>query len=264
MANVQPERNETLVLVIDDTIMSRAVTGRRLSLNGYGVVMASSGIEALSVISREPVDLIFLDLVMEGMSGMEVLTSLKSDARYRHIPIVVISGTEDAGAVAECMAAGASAFLPKPVMASSLQETIDDILDGNSATADVPAAMSNEGLSAAESPVINQSTIERLIGDYDRETTADFIAKFEQMAPELKDTVTAAAGTFDATALPRAAHDLKGGARTLGLLRLAAVCRDIEQACYDGRLDDAANSTDALSEHYDEAMEALRDYSAAM
>ncbi len=243
------EKHETRILLVDDNVMSRAVIERRLIRDGYPVVAVNSGVEALLAVSREPVDLIFLDLVMEGMSGLEVMASLKSDRRYRHIPIVVISGVEDAGSIDDVKAAGAAAFLPKPVMAATLRQTVTGILTS------VPAGVNgSEVLGTEKSPVIDPAFIERLERDYDKETTADFIAKFEEMAPGLRDAIMATA-----TARPRAAHDLKGGARTLGLLRLAAICHDIERACSDGRFDDAANLSDGLSEYYDEALKALRD-----
>lgn len=259
--------SEKHVLVVDDNVMSRTVIKRRLTRDGYGVILASSGIEALLAVSREPVDLIFLDLVMDGMSGMEVLTSLKDDARYRDIPVVIISGLDDGETAATVMAAGASDFLHKPVMAAALRETVIDLLGG------APAVVSRavEGAVAAgnkasieDTPIFDPVYIEQLATDYGNETTADFIAQFEDLAPGQRDAIAAARELRDAKAWNRAAHDLKGGARALGLARLAAICRDIEWACTEGRMDDAGKSSDALNEHFDQALKGLRDYVATM
>ncbi|NQU57819.1 MAG: response regulator [Rhodospirillales bacterium] len=258
------DTSETRVLVVDDNAMSRAVIERRLSRDGYSVLTASSGIEALSIVSREPVGLIFLDLVMDGMGGMEVLSELKADARYRHIPVVIISGLDDAGAADDCKAAGASEFLHKPVMAATLQETVIDLLGAAPSDSVAATAVTRAGTSVEDSATFDPIFIGQLISDYGKETTAGFIAQFEELAPAQKDAIAAARDKNSAKAWSRAAHDLKGGARTLGLPRLAAICRDIEIACNDGRLDDAGASSDLLNEHFDEALKGLRDYAAGM
>ena len=256
MADRQPPH----ILVVDDNIMSRAVIERRLTRDGYGVFIANSGAEALSVVNREPIDLIFLDLVMDGISGMEVLATLKSDEEHRDIPVVIISGTDDAGAVAEAKAAGASDFLRKPVIAATLQETVSNILRSGSLAGSNGSSTiaADAGLSAEEAAVINPAGIEQLIRDYGKQTTVEFIDTFEGMAPDLRDAITDARATGDADNWHRAAHDLKGSARALGLVRLAAICRDIEIACDEGRLDDADRSTDELNEHFDEALKEPR------
>lgn len=262
MANRQPPH----ILVVDDNVMSRTVIERRLTRDGYGVFLANSGAEALSVVNRELIDLIFLDLVMDGISGMEVLTTLKGDEKHRNIPVIIISGTDDAGAVAEAKAAGASDFLHKPVMAARLQETVSDILGpcspaGSGGSSNIIA---NAGLSTDEAPVINPVGITQLLRDYGKQITVEFIDTFEGMAPGLRDAIIAARDSGDAVKWHRAAHDLKGSARALGLARLAAICRDIEVACNEDRMADADRSTDDLNEYFDEALKGLRDFAAAM
>lgn len=257
------------ILVVDDNAMSRKVIAYRLQQDGYDVVDAASGAEALAIVENGPIGLIFLDLVMEGMGGMEVLGALKSEKATSGIPVVIVSGVEDRDAIADCMAAGAKDFLPKPVMAAVLQEIAADLV-GPSPTAPTddadkatPAVADEADVDIATLPVLHPSAISQLTKDYGKDTTAGFIARFEALIPGQRDAIAEAARAGNIGNWERAAHDVKGSARTLGLRRLAAVCRDIERACREGRADDALASTDGLDRHLDEALRALRDHTAA-
>jgi class 3 adenylate cyclase/CheY-like chemotaxis protein len=102
------------ILVVDDDGSNRDLLRRRLLHEGHQVVLASNGPEALSLLEREPIDLILLDLLMPGMNGIEVLERLKADRRWHAIPVVMISGLHEIDAVMRCIEAGAEDYLPKP------------------------------------------------------------------------------------------------------------------------------------------------------
>jgi adenylate cyclase len=79
------------VLVVEDTELLRRIYTDKLSQEGYKVFQASDGLEALSIVRNQPLDLILLDLVMPRMSGLEALEALKRDPRTRDIPVVILS-----------------------------------------------------------------------------------------------------------------------------------------------------------------------------
>lgn len=249
------------ILVVDDNEMSRAVIERRLTKDGHDVILASSGEEALKIVESGPVGLIFLDVVMDGIGGMEVLIMLKADDRLRNIPVVMVSGIDETDMPAIFTRAGAADFLHKPVMAKTLQAVVADLLGGGT-----PAESGGDGAgggtgdggpSVADAPLLDPAYIGQLLSDYGKETTAGFIERFQDLAPGQRDAIAEAASAGDAERLRRAAHDLKGGARTLGLGRLAAVCRDIERAT-------DATATEGLNDHFDAALTALKDHAEAM
>jgi len=111
-----PNDSFARILVVDDNVMARTFIERTLGRKGYEMVTASSGDEALAALVENPVDMIFLDLVMPGMSGMEVLQTLQADERHRHIPVVVVSGSEDMNAVE---------FVAKPVKPAELHHSVE-------------------------------------------------------------------------------------------------------------------------------------------
>ena len=66
------------------------------------------------MLAEDRPDVVLLDLVMPGMDGIEVLKRIKGDEVLRHLPVIVISGVDDAESVVRCIEMGAEDFLPKP------------------------------------------------------------------------------------------------------------------------------------------------------
>lgn len=252
------------ILVVDDSLMSRKLVVLRLTKGGHDVVTANSGKEALEIIQSEPVNLIFLDLVMEEMDGLEVLRWLKSNELYKAIPVVMISGVEDIDAVNDCLDAGANDFLHKPVIGSALQEIVADLLGGGS------QQDSEQGNTTVEEPEIDDlalldaAYVTQMLSDYGTETAGKFITRFEELSVEQKNGILAAAATNNLESWSRLANGLKGGARTLGLMRLAASCREIERACSQDRLEDAKSATGLLGEKLTQSLDALRVHMASV
>ena len=102
------------VLVVDDEAGNRDLLARRLQREGYAVVAAGGGHEALAVVAREPVDVVLLDVMMPDLDGLAVLERLKADPATRDVPVIMISALDDLRAIAQCIEAGALDYLPKP------------------------------------------------------------------------------------------------------------------------------------------------------
>ena len=102
------------VLVVDDEAGNRDLLGRRLQREGYAVVSAAGGREALELVAREPVDVVLLDVMMPDLDGLAVLERLKADPASRDLPVIMISALDDLSAIARCIEAGALDYLPKP------------------------------------------------------------------------------------------------------------------------------------------------------
>ncbi len=108
------EPKEAWVLVVDDSATIRAVLGKMLAQNGHVVLKAADGESALEIARTERPDLIFLDIVMPGMSGFAVLRALRHDLLTRDIPIVMISGNLQATEQFYVQRFGADDFMKKP------------------------------------------------------------------------------------------------------------------------------------------------------
>ena len=103
------------ILVVDDSRMMRAALVRELNDLGYSrITQAEDGQSALGLLEQHDVDLVLLDMEMPGISGIDVLTTLKTGAVPSPVPVIVISGAQDEDKVVQCIELGAEDFLPKP------------------------------------------------------------------------------------------------------------------------------------------------------
>jgi len=121
------EPKEACILVVDDSPTIRAVLGKMLAQNRHVVLKAADGESALEIARTERPDLIFLDIVMPGMSGFAVLRALRHDLLTRDIPIVMISGNLQATEQFYVQRFGADDFMKKPFGRSEVFARIDNL-----------------------------------------------------------------------------------------------------------------------------------------
>lgn len=102
------------ILVVDDEAMMRRLLEKLLRMEGYEVVLASSGEQALAALLRDGADTVLLDMRMPGMSGLEVCRQIRNHPRSLHTPVVFITAVNDRELRRKGMEAGADDFLSKP------------------------------------------------------------------------------------------------------------------------------------------------------
>lgn len=117
------------LLVADDNEINRDVLERRLSRLGHEVVCVSSGQEALALLAQQPFDLLFLDVMMPGLTGFEVLQQLKADPNLAELPVLMISALDDLESVIRCLRLGATDYLTKPFEPTLLQTRLETCLE---------------------------------------------------------------------------------------------------------------------------------------
>lgn len=116
------------ILVVEDNEPSRDALARRLERRGYEVVVATDGVEAVSVGRLFKPDLILMDLGLPGIDGCEATRQLKGAASTRHIPIIVLSAHEMARDRELALEAGSDDFDSKPVRFEPLLNKISALL----------------------------------------------------------------------------------------------------------------------------------------
>lgn len=105
-----------LVLVVDDNAVNRKVLHGLLRNEGYAVVMAADGAEAISVFETSPVDFVFMDVMMPGVDGYQATRRIKQlcQERGRFCPVLFVTALTDERSLAECLACGGDDFMVKP------------------------------------------------------------------------------------------------------------------------------------------------------
>jgi len=108
------------ILVVDDQEDNVDLLAELLRVHGYAVETAQSGQQALDAVHRSPPDLVLLDVVMPGVSGLQVLRLLRADARFAALPIVLVTALDPERERITGLEAGADDFLSKPVNSHEL------------------------------------------------------------------------------------------------------------------------------------------------
>ena len=112
------------ILVVEDVPLGLAVLRTRLEAEGFTVLTARDGIEALEQAREGHPDLMLLDLMLPRPSGERVCQELRADPRTRTLPIVVLSARVQEAERLRALAAGADAFIAKPYDMARLVEEI--------------------------------------------------------------------------------------------------------------------------------------------
>ena len=142
------------VLVVDDSATIRAVLGRMLEVEGYAVTRAADGERALEMARSEPPDLIFLDIVLPGMNGFAVLRALRHDPLTQHVPIVMISGNQQATEQFYVQRFGADDFISKPFGQAEVARSIDRLVGFGRLSARQPGVVVPLSVSAETIPAM--------------------------------------------------------------------------------------------------------------
>lgn len=125
------------ILVVDDKATSRELLRTVLEKDGYIVVEAADGLEAIQKSHAEKPALILLDLQLPVRSGYEVLNELRCDPQFAALPIIALTASAMQGDQEKALAAGFTAYLTKPVALTSLRVEIKRILQAAEASAKI-------------------------------------------------------------------------------------------------------------------------------
>lgn len=120
--------NPKTILIADDEEWVRQILEKKFKREGFQALVAGNGLEAVALARSNKPDCILLDIKMPELSGLDACKELKNDADTRHIPIVILSAKAELFDKRAGMAAGADAYLTKPLKFSDILEQIKKVL----------------------------------------------------------------------------------------------------------------------------------------
>ncbi|HEX8777945.1 MAG TPA: response regulator, partial [Rhodanobacter sp.] len=126
---VEEQRVRPLVMVVDDSITMRKVTGRVLERHEYEVSTAKDGVDALEKLHERVPDLMLLDIEMPRMDGYELATHMKADPRLREVPIIMITSRTGEKHRQRAFDIGVDRYLGKPYQEAELLTQIGEVLE---------------------------------------------------------------------------------------------------------------------------------------
>jgi len=123
------EKVSEKILIVDDDPQLVQLIGYKLYAEGYQTVVAHSGEEALQLVEREQPDLVILDVMMPGMSGIEVCSLLRGDPATANLPIIILSARTQVPHRIEGLQAGADEYLTKPISLKEMVARVEALLE---------------------------------------------------------------------------------------------------------------------------------------
>jgi chemosensory pili system protein ChpA (sensor histidine kinase/response regulator) len=121
-------RRVPLVMVVDDSVTMRKVTGRVLERHNFEVLTAKDGVDALERMTERVPDLMLLDIEMPRMDGYELATTMKTDPRLRAVPIIMVTSRTGEKHRQRAFEIGVERYLGKPYQEHELLRNVFDLL----------------------------------------------------------------------------------------------------------------------------------------
>lgn len=124
------EKTIKTLIVDDDNIVRTFMVKLIINKFGYDVVQAGNGIEALKVLEHDDPDIVFLDISMPLMNGIEFLSTVRNHAKYKNLPIVAITAHSDKATVKQLVDLGIQDYILKPLSYNETYARLREIISG--------------------------------------------------------------------------------------------------------------------------------------
>jgi CheY-like chemotaxis protein len=256
------------VLLCDDNAINQKVAVRLLQQMGYKPDIAGNGIEALAALERQQYDLIFMDVQMPEMDGMEATKAIRErqndPGNYPHYKsnIIIVAMTANAmtGDREKCIAGGMDDYLSKPVR----PEDVRKVIERWGATATVPETSTPQPAqtttataplkTASESNMIEPVPVdmERLLDftNGNPEDLRELINLYLKQTGEQIEQLAAAVQAGSAAEVRRLAHSCAGASATCGMSRIVPLLRELEKQGNEGQLTGAAELSRQVNDEF--------------
>ncbi|MBI3815523.1 MAG: response regulator [Nitrospinae bacterium] len=116
------------IMIVDDSFTTRKMLTYLLKGEGFNIVLAENGIDALEKLSFSNIDIIITDLNMPQMDGLELIDSIRNDPNYKNIPVIMLTTESEDSDKQKGFERGASSYLTKPVSQDILIKEVKKFL----------------------------------------------------------------------------------------------------------------------------------------
>jgi len=250
------------VLIVDDNAINQKVAVRILQQFGYEPAIAANGREALEAIEHEPFDLIFMDVMMPEMDGLEATRQIRKrqmNGEQQHFQSRIIICAMTAHAMAgdreKCMGAGMDDYLAKPVRPKDVRDMIEK-WGGKIALDSGAPREAAKAEAAADAPVDLARMNDLTDGNLDnlRELVEMYFTQTQKQFVEMREAIR----DGKADAVRRVAHSCAGASATMGMTHLVPCLRELEKLGASGTLTGAEPICETAATEFERIREFLK------
>ncbi|WP_392530900.1 response regulator [Nostoc sp. C117] len=258
------------ILLVEDISLNQKVALQILKRLGYRADVASNGLEALSALRQQFYDLVFMDVQMPEMDGLQATRRICQEWPHHKRPwIIAMTAHAMQGDREECLSAGMNDYISKPIRAEALIQVFNNYRIFQRSNTQIKDFINrNEQISQIEinSEVILASAIDSEIfaaltditGDDAGEILAEFIDGYLEDAPQRLLAIGNAITREDAAALRSAAHALRSLSATVGAMPLAQLCEELEAIARTDNIVSASTLVSQIETEYQRVKTALQ------
>ena len=251
------ERLPLRILLVDDNAINQKVAVRILTQIGYQPDLAENGLKALDALDAKVYDLVFMDLMMPEMDGLEATTAIRDRQKnsaahpnYRgRIVIVAMTAHAHPSDREKCLAAGMDDYLAKPIRPGDLRNMIEKWAQPQNSPATNSSPPAPNPASAAAEPPVEMDRLNDLTDgkpDTLRELAEMYFKQTTNQFAQIRAAITAG----NADEVRRVAHSCAGASATLGMMRMGRLMRELEKAGAEGALTNAPGLCEDASREY--------------
>jgi PAS domain S-box-containing protein len=237
------------ILVAEDNLVNQLLAVRLLQRMGYRADVVGDGLEALEALHRQPYDLVFMDVQMPHMDGLEATQRICQtwDAATRPRIIAMTANAMESDRQ-ECLNAGMDDYISKPIRVDELVRVLNQS-QPKEKTPTNQAALDLEVLQA----------LRETLGEGASACLAQLIQVFLTETPALIQGMETAIVQGDATGLEASAHTLKSSSASLGAIPFSEYCENLERMAQDNQLTTASEVVSRLKREFERVKAALMD-----
>jgi PAS domain S-box-containing protein len=223
------------LLLVEDSLANQAVLGALLSNGGHQVDLADCGAAGIKAVQTEDYDLIFMDVSMPDMTGMEATRSIRLlGGAAATVPIIAMTAHAFKGYKEQCLAAGMNGFATKPINKTDLLNLVQkwcNASGNNSTPVETPPINSLVNLR-----LLDEKILQQFLDDFGVEKVLSLLRIFMSELIKRQDAIKLGIKKREVSALGFEAHAIKSGAASFGATVLSVLAAKMEACSYQNDL----------------------------
>ncbi len=263
--SLREARRKAHVLVAEDNPVNQILMRKVLEKLGHNLMIANHGREALELTGRLQFDLVFMDVQMPEMDGLQATQKIREreQGSHLHLPIFAMTAHAMKGDRERCLESGMDDYIAKPIQISDVERAIEKVLSQNPGKARVATESSTiaspvpaKSSPAADTPVFSRERALAQLGG-DEDVLKEVLGVFLQESGKRMASLRAAVEATDSEAVYKIAHSLKGAAGCVSLTRAAEEAGALERMGREQAMDEARPLLESLESLMTQAVQQI-------